>query len=690
MTLDLTNSTDLSIVKNKTTVRIHSHNKNTGAQGILKDNRTWSPGWSFIRPFKKNGEKYLFLIKNRNGKARIMKLNSNGTVGDEVGAYELTKNVTSVEFLYPNNQPVLMLHTRQSGRVILWQIKVDGSLGSILSDHRETALRYKDTVLPYRVGGNWFLFGLDRWYGGATAFPLKNNGTLDKATEPLFNNENWTRGWSQAAFYRADNKTYLILYKTEHLHNLEQGGKIRVKRVLNDGTFAEGWHQKPGDGFWSRGYTQFKVLPEDNLLLIYKIHNGAAKILPLNATGIGSSIVEENLESGWTDLSAVRVGGKLHLIKVNEEGLPPFDYRMVRAFRDHVVSQFGAGKTVGYQFGLRQSGRIIHLHAEGWAHRSESRKMTTKSKQDVASVSKMITAATIMKLIDEGIVGFHDRLVDHIPIPDSTPHPDYIYLPANELMDPSYKDVRISELLTYTARFGNKSTARALWSSPRKSEACDNNILDASWLPDPNFRCERGYQNSCFGLLGMVIAAKAGLSLVETDSQAYREYLRDLWLRDSFIGGMICGNHAETAYYEACGDQGANCEHGFREFTKDGPLSYCSSGRWIASAEILLQLLAAIRYGTFLSKKSHALFMSQELKDKNGKRMPIGWNGINETEGGGLRFGKAGGGDGVKAYIMHFPRGIDAVIMTNTSPCNGCGKVGDTLVAGYEQAMQVI
>lgn len=655
-----------------TTLNIHRHSAATGAEVALVDSESWSAGWSYVREFHTTQGSFLFLLKRGDGNAQVRRLNADGTVGSIVESYALPKGITSVSFVYPDDRPVLLLHERQTGRFMTWSTALDGRITGITSDQTRSELRYKDELTAYYVGNRRFVIAVDRWYGAASILPLTATGTLSPSATAVLDSNNWNAGWSSTAFYHHNGESFVILYKI-------QNGEIGVKRINPDGSLPAAWVQQQN---WNGGWTE--LLARDGKLFMYRADTGKLTVRSLGATGVGAVLHEGNIGGGWTGLNAYEAGGSLHLAKVNEEGRVPFDHQMATRFKDVIAAGFGGGKTMGYQVGVMQSGKIVLLAADGWAHRANNTPMTTKSKQSVASVSKMVTTVSALKLIDDGDLAWDDRVIDHLPVATSTPHPDYFHLSSGSTLHPSLQDVRISELLTYTAQFGSYNTGNVL-SHPRRTANCDPSYNNASWTPNPEFRCDRDYQNSAFGIAGYTIAAKAGLSLIDGDEDpaAFDDYLEDRWMRAAYTDGMVCGDYPATAHYEAC-TSGPGCVGGYRETTIGGS-RYCSSGNWIMSSEEGLQLMAAMRYGRVLSNDSTDLLFSLQTT-RGGGAMTVGWDGATEVEGE-MRYGKSGGSDGVKAYVMHFPRGVDAVLFTNASPCNGCAGVKEALIDAYEAAI---
>ena len=232
-------------------------------------------------------------------------------------------------------------------------------------------------------------------------------------------------------------------------------------------------------------------------------------------------------------------------------------------------------------------------------------------------------------------------------------------------MKDSGKDVRIAELLTHTGRWKSKSTSRALWVGRNEEKCAEGSLFDENWLPDPNLRCKRGYQNANLGLLGYMLYYKFGLEPKEiTEIVAYTEKLRELWM-DQVKVGAFCDGYDDVAHYKEC-DGGADCMDGYEEFIRDVP-GTCLSGSLAASTEDLLQFLGVMRYGKALGPWGHDLIFQTELKGNNNKKAPFHW-GHTLLEGEGWMRAKSGGGKGVTAYVAHMPRGVDMAIISNTKP----------------------
>jgi hypothetical protein len=242
--------------------RIDEHDFRTGRQVGSIRTQQWPGGWSHVRAFRVNGEQYAVFVKAQHGVAKVLRMDDDGTPGDEVGSYTVTRNITNVEILRREGQnPRLLLHSRIDGRVAIRRINGSGELGDQLSGANHPDLRYKDVVLPYQTSnGDLFLLSISRWYGNVSIHPLQPSGALADDAAPTYHNALWKRGWSSAQIYQHDGRSYLVVYKMMDNAAGNEGGEIRVKRLLSDGTIQEGNHQVPGDGTWSQGYSHFRVI----------------------------------------------------------------------------------------------------------------------------------------------------------------------------------------------------------------------------------------------------------------------------------------------------------------------------------------------------------------------------------------------------------------------------------------------
>lgn len=160
----------------------------------------------------------------------------------------------------------------------------------------------------------------------------------------------------------------------------------------------------------------------------------------------------------------------------------------------------------GFSFVLVVDGEIVLLKAKGMADQERKRPVTPETIFRIASITKTFTAASVLALRDEGKLSTSDTLALHLPELDAVyPHSDNA-------------PIRIDQVLTHSAGFASSGPYAEL---PRASTEAD--LADAMTLPlvtDPGIG--HRYSNLGFGLLGVLVARKAGVP--------YRDFVRTRFL----------------------------------------------------------------------------------------------------------------------------------------------------------------
>ncbi|HEX8248295.1 MAG TPA: serine hydrolase domain-containing protein [Pyrinomonadaceae bacterium] len=141
------------------------------------------------------------------------------------------------------------------------------------------------------------------------------------------------------------------------------------------------------------------------------------------------------------------------------------------------------GKSVGYSFTVAGGNNFMVSRAGGDARRapdSNTRKMTADDKFNIASVSKTITAAAVLKLLNEKRI--------------SVDTPVHTYLPASWTLGNSFKTVTFRELLTHRA--GIRCDKEVTYENLKACVAGGINLRD---------KATQQYDNSNFALFRFII-----------------------------------------------------------------------------------------------------------------------------------------------------------------------------------------
>ncbi len=351
----------------------------------------------------------------------------------------------------------------------------------------------------------------------------------------------------------------------------------------------------------------------------------------------------------------------------------PLSPSQLDRMQEHVRSQLD-GNVVGYQFAVAQDGELLRTYSHGMANLRKGKSMRSSYRLNVGSVSKLVTAVTVLKLAEM------ERL--------DLDEPFTKYLDETEFtnLDPTIEQITIRELLTYTARLPSSNCLTgcpATLQNPRKLDKC-RVTLDVGESRFP-YRCSYEYQNADFHLLRFVIqGVEPGVDTTEEVVALTRE----LWLDEAGLD-MGCDPHptADMRYYTTCDlanyaddncldeDREGACEcidGTFFEFRAPAQSEYCSSGGWRASASDLARLLALLRDGPILGPEMTDFLLDKTIEDgyKNPGSAAVSWNRPwSSAEGPNL--GKMGGLHLLTAYATLLPDAVSAALLINTKDSAG-------------------
>jgi CubicO group peptidase (beta-lactamase class C family) len=304
---------------------------------------------------------------------------------------------------------------------------------------------------------------------------------------------------------------------------------------------------------------------------------------------------------------------------------------------------------------------VVH-EARGLAHRGFTIPNTVDTRFDVASVTKIFTAAAIMQLVDRGEIALDTRVMP------------FLGIAGTRISD----DVTVYHCLTHTSGIGDDADEEAgedyellFVDKPNYSIRETRDFLPGFVDKEPNFAPGEGvrYNNVAFVLLGLVIEKVSGMT--------YRDYVRQRIFAPAGMDGAdfcamdgTCPNVAEH-YKRSERDDGAV---EWRKNIYSYPPVGSPDGGATVTARDLDRFVAAIRSGALMGEDA-----SRELLRPHVKREDIDvgslWNGFAfeysvNAEGEVVRFGKDGINAGVASFATWFPeRDIVCVLLANQD-CN--------------------
>lgn len=338
---------------------------------------------------------------------------------------------------------------------------------------------------------------------------------------------------------------------------------------------------------------------------------------------------------------------------------------------DRIIEQFmNKWEIKGASFALMKDNRLIYCKGYGLADAEAQIPTDVKHVFRVASVSKLITAVGIMKLVEERKLRLNDQVFGEQGILN-----DSCFL---NIKDPRSKKITVEQLLRhqggYSITYGDPMFCPLDIARKMNVEApVDLNTMiqfvlsrTLGYTPGEGTR----YSNIGYGILSKVIEKVTG--------KGYEEYIRKQILKpagcsDMFLGHNLDADHFpnEVKYYEvsnaelipACDGSGKMV---YRSNGGNNIEELYGAGGWVASPAELLRFLAAIDGNPEVKdilRPETIRYMTQSMPNT----MPIGWIETN-TDGEWTRTGTLAG---TSALMKKQRDGYSWIFVTNTSSWKG-------------------
>ncbi|MCG8603586.1 beta-lactamase family protein [bacterium] len=197
--------------------------------------------------------------------------------------------------------------------------------------------------------------------------------------------------------------------------------------------------------------------------------------------------------------------------------LKPFD-KAVRS----ILAYIGAP---GAAFAVARNGRLVLSRGYGYADSSAGKLVQPTSLFRIASVSKPITAATVLKLVDEGRLSLDDHMLDLLALQP----------PVGMSLDPRMREITVQDLLYHAGGWDREASGfDPMFAAARIPVAMDERppasaetiirfMLGQPLDFDPGTR--QAYSNLGYAVLGRVIEAVTG--------ERYEDYVHQAVLEPS-------------------------------------------------------------------------------------------------------------------------------------------------------------
>ena len=359
--------------------------------------------------------------------------------------------------------------------------------------------------------------------------------------------------------------------------------------------------------------------------------------------------------------------------------LIPYNVRLTNSSSEG--SEFtGAEKTVntflrkwsiaGASIAIAKDGRLIFARGFGLADTASKTETQPYSQFRIASISKLVTAVGIMKLVEEGKLSLTDT----------------VFGPSGILNDPYFSEpkdkrvysITVEELLSHeagwTQRYGDQMFMPLIIAEkmgvkpPVDTKTIVRFALDKRLHYTPGKG--KAYSNLGYGVLGLIIEKVSGMSYENFCKQTL---LEPLGIYDMKIAGNLHSEKApfEVTYYVPSDIILKPSIYGTGELVSpsyggNDIRSLGGAGAWIATAPDLMRLLLAVdgfKTRPDILNDQNIRFMT----DNNNGFAPVGWKATT-LDGTWWRTGSFPGSAGM---MKRQSDGISWVVLFNSSAWNG-------------------
>lgn len=361
------------------------------------------------------------------------------------------------------------------------------------------------------------------------------------------------------------------------------------------------------------------------------------------------------------------------------KGLEPFD-RLMRSFvRLHQIP--------GAALAVVKDGRLVYARGFGYADIGRKQPVQPDSLFRIASISKPITAVTVLRLVERGKLSLDDRVLDILKY---RPH-----LAKGKKPDPRWRQITVRHLLQHTGGWDRDASfdpmfraveiARALKvSPPAKPEQVIRYMRGQPLDFDPGTKY--AYSNFGYCLLGRIIEKKTGQKYARF---VQSDVLQPIGITRMKIGRTLFENRAkgEVRYYTRGNQTGPSVfppHVGQRVPWPYGGWyleAMDSHGGWIASAVDLCRFAAAVdrpKKSRLLTRRSiRQMFAPPPApvsRDPSGKLQTVyyglGWS-VRQVGPGKINTWHTGSLAGTSTILVRRHDGLDWAVLFNTRDVPG-------------------
>ena len=326
----------------------------------------------------------------------------------------------------------------------------------------------------------------------------------------------------------------------------------------------------------------------------------------------------------------------------------------------------------GVSLCVMRNDSLMYAKGYGWADEAAKQKMEPYHLLRLASVSKLITAAGIMVLKDEGKLSLSDKVFGAEGILGNEPY-------SASIKDRNYEKITVEDLLRHKGGFTQAGgdpmfSTRTVMANNGLKQAPDNDELLRCVLKKKlNFMpgTSQSYSNLGYLILTKVIEKASGMSYedfiqekVFSPSGIYDFHIANNYYREKYdheVRYYVPTNEAPVPEFNNSGKMVTRCYGG------NDIHNLAGAGAWVASVPELMKFVASIdgrpEIPDIISKES----FEEMIEYFDQETYSLGWNDTKPDSG----WMRSGSFSGTSALIKYFPDGECWIMVTNTSSWKG-------------------
>lgn len=390
----------------------------------------------------------------------------------------------------------------------------------------------------------------------------------------------------------------------------------------------------------------------------------------------------------WT-LVATITGIVLFRCELNAQDHERSPDAQLAAFDQTVLDLMTRWHLPGGQLAIAKDGRLAFDRAYGYADVALEEPVEPTSIFRIGSVSKTITAAAVLALVDEGHLKLDDRIRPILS--DLTP-------PRNAAIDPRFDEITVQDLLQHAGGWEDFAPLELPWSrmasatigveGPPDCTTVFRYMLSIPLDFAPGSRT--AYSNFGYCVLGLVI--EQALRAAGTE-MTYEQYVKNVVLGPAGVSSMRLGRTKlsdrlpdEVRYYPTpeqplvpsvfAGEGYVPYAYGGFYLEASGP-----AGGWVGSASDLVRFALSLdgtRGSALLRPDTYRRMLETRVPGTNGTQTGLCWTVAKREDGydiwhaGGLK-------DSHAAWLVRTASGVTLAFAFNSLPAKHHEFFGEVL-----------